>query len=87
MTTIRRCIFRPELFPRRHEAAGFLRAVERGFEREIIKRLEYWDKLAREEKRAGGVIFIFVIPAQAGTQWSRMGAYKLKLSSEFRIIM
>jgi hypothetical protein len=27
------------------------RAVERGFEREVIKRMEWWDKKQREKKK------------------------------------
>ena len=29
---------------------NFYRPVERGFEREIVKRLEYWEKLRRERR-------------------------------------
>ncbi len=36
----------PENLPRQH----FYRPVERGFEREIIKRLEYWERLRRRAK-------------------------------------
>ena len=44
-------LFRPELFPRRcARGANFYRPGERGFEREIKKRLDYWDKL---RQRAG----------------------------------
>jgi putative ATPase len=34
----------PESMPR----AQYYRPAERGFEREILKRLEYWEKLRRE---------------------------------------
>jgi putative ATPase len=37
----------PEEMPRRN----FYRPVERGFEREVKKRLDYWDKLRREGKK------------------------------------
>ncbi len=39
--------FFPEEMPRRN----FYRPVERGFEREVKKRLDYWDKLRREGKK------------------------------------
>jgi len=36
-------------FPDDMERQNFYQPVERGFEREIIKRLEYWNKLRREK--------------------------------------
>src|SRR6185312_2111861 len=39
-----------EYFPEKIGRQNFYRPVERGFEREIIKRLDYWDKL-RANKR------------------------------------
>ena len=38
-------LLRPELFPRRLARQVFYRPIERGFEREIKKRLDYWEKL------------------------------------------
>jgi putative ATPase len=42
-----------DYFPDGLERRAFYRPVERGFEREIKKRLEYWAKL-RQERRGGG---------------------------------
>ena len=39
-------------FPDKMSRRKFYQPVERGFEREIAKRLAYWDKL-RKEKNAG----------------------------------
>jgi putative ATPase len=39
-----------DYFPEQLGRQNFYRPVERGFEREIKKRLEYWDKLRRERK-------------------------------------
>ncbi|HSR70777.1 MAG TPA: replication-associated recombination protein A [Kiloniellales bacterium] len=39
-----------DYFPEEMERRQFYRPVERGFEREIRKRLDYWDKLRRERK-------------------------------------
>ena len=36
-----------DYFPDEMERLNFYQPVERGFEREIIKRLEYWNKLRR----------------------------------------
>ena len=36
-----------DYFPEHMERQIFYRPVERGFEREIIKRLEYWNKLRK----------------------------------------
>jgi putative ATPase len=41
-----------EYFPEGLEGRRYYRPVERGFEREIIKRIEYWRRL--REKRSGG---------------------------------
>ncbi|MCK4350995.1 MAG: replication-associated recombination protein A, partial [Candidatus Krumholzibacteria bacterium] len=41
-----------EYFPEELVGRRYYRPVERGFEREIIKRIEYWRKL--REKRSGG---------------------------------
>jgi putative ATPase len=41
-----------EYFPEKLGRQNFYRPVERGFEREIIKRLDYWTKL--RTKRAEG---------------------------------
>ena len=42
-------LLRPELFPRRaRRARQFYDPPERGFEREIRKRLDYWAKLRKE---------------------------------------
>lgn len=41
-----------DYFPDEMNRQEFYRPVERGFEREIIKRLEYWNKL-RRDKGAG----------------------------------
>ena len=43
-----RGVLRAELFPRRAAAPAFYNPPERGFEREIRKRLDYWAKLRRE---------------------------------------
>ena len=46
---MRRKRFRARIIGRRKSAARkFYRPVERGFEREIKKRLEYWEKLRKE---------------------------------------
>jgi putative ATPase len=37
-------------FPDEMQRQKFYKPVERGFERDIIKRLEYWDKLRKEKK-------------------------------------
>ena len=37
-------------FPEEMERQKFYRPVERGFEREISKRLEYWDKLRKQRQ-------------------------------------
>ena len=37
-------------FPDHLTPQKFYRPVERGFEREIIKRISYWDKLRRTKK-------------------------------------
>jgi putative ATPase len=39
-----------DYFPEQLGRQNFYLPVERGFEREIKKRLEYWDKLRRERK-------------------------------------
>jgi putative ATPase len=39
-----------DYFPEELERQQFYRPIERGFEREIKKRLDYWDKLRREKK-------------------------------------
>ena len=38
--------------PRRSAAATLYEPVERGFEREVRKRLEYWARLRKERGRA-----------------------------------
>jgi putative ATPase len=38
-------------FPDGMERRRFYQPAERGFEREIIKRLEYWDKLRHDKGR------------------------------------
>jgi putative ATPase len=44
--------YRPqEYFPEGLEGTQFYHPVPRGFEREILKRLEYWKKLREEERR------------------------------------
>jgi putative ATPase len=40
-------------WPEELEPRQYYRPVERGFEREVVKRLEYWDRL-REKRRGGG---------------------------------
>ncbi|SMF43124.1 Recombination protein MgsA [Tistlia consotensis] len=40
-------------FPETMERQRFYRPVERGFEREIAKRLEYWERLRRERSEGG----------------------------------
>jgi putative ATPase len=42
-----------DYFPEGMARRQFYRPVERGFEREIAKRLEYWARL-RAERRGGG---------------------------------
>jgi putative ATPase len=44
-----------DYFPEDMERQQFYRPVERGFEREIAKRLAYWDKLRRGTTNEGGV--------------------------------
>jgi putative ATPase len=39
-----------EYFPEGHERQRFYRPVDRGFEREIGRRLEYWEKLRQRSK-------------------------------------
>jgi putative ATPase len=40
-------------FPDDMARQRFYRPLERGFEREVAKRLDYWDKLRRERKPEG----------------------------------
>ncbi|HSD35116.1 MAG TPA: replication-associated recombination protein A [Alphaproteobacteria bacterium] len=43
-----------DYFPEEMERRRFYEPVERGFEREIRKRLEYWDRLRAEKQARGG---------------------------------
>jgi putative ATPase len=43
-----------DYFPEEMERRRFYEPVERGFEREIRKRLEYWDRLRTEKQARGG---------------------------------
>ena len=40
-------------FPEEMDRERFYRPVERGFEREISKRLDYWDKLRKQRQDPG----------------------------------
>ena len=42
-------LLRPRLLPRRLPRQSFYRPIDRGFEREIRKRLEYWEKLRQKK--------------------------------------
>ncbi len=44
-----------DYFPEGMERQRFYQPVERGFEREVLKRTEYWDKLRRERKKEGSI--------------------------------
>ncbi len=44
-----------DYFPEKIGRQNFYRPVERGFERDIIKRLDYWSKLRTKEGRREGV--------------------------------
>ena len=43
-----------DYFPDSMDRQKFYHPVERGFEREIAKRLAYWDKLRRDPADGGG---------------------------------
>jgi putative ATPase len=41
-----------DYFPEKMGRQKYYEPVERGFERDVIKRLEYWEKLRRERRQA-----------------------------------
>lgn len=52
MIPIVKTVFWRQLFSGRHEPGQDLFPVDRGFEREIKKRVEYFDNLRREKQKA-----------------------------------